>query len=168
MPVLLRVAQLKVKSADQIRHQLGNLHEGDVSAETGARSQTILRGHIMSAIINEVGEEVFCKTYRHPVSLHVGDLLQVIDEPALWLKIVDIVAVDGGVAMLNPAVDRNGGLELSVSYLRCLSDMGWKISPTYFLREKLACDGSTPSWDPSLDRKTKRRVNTKSFHNHRL
>lgn len=42
VPVLLRIAQFKVKSSNEIRHELRDLHEGDVSTKACARTKSIL------------------------------------------------------------------------------------------------------------------------------
>lgn len=83
-------------------------------AKAGARSQAVLVVlAVNSCNLKLEGDQ----TYRHPVPLHIGDLLLVIDEPAFWLELINIITIDGGIPVLYPAVDSKSGLAFHISTL---------------------------------------------------
>jgi hypothetical protein len=55
-------------------------------------------------------KEVGSDTYRHPVTIHKGEFIAVVDEPPLWLKLIRVVTPYLRVTVFYPAVDANNCL----------------------------------------------------------
>ena len=73
----------------------------------------LISGTFFQSIWNQnTGKE---RSYRNPMTVHERKLLGIINEPSFWPELVCIIAPDARVAVLDPRIDTDNGLDVHIT-----------------------------------------------------